>query len=104
MALLTIVIGMLLDKQQGTLSYYIFGVPLGVAYSGLELVNDELFPVMSASNGVEMTLGRRLIRSYHSLQDRCRGAILRELLCKSDIDLLPLPSTVKQFLHDGWQV
>ena len=49
----SIVIGMLLDKQQGTLSYYIYGVPLGVAYSGLDLVNDELFPVMSASNGVE---------------------------------------------------
>ena len=98
----SLVIGMLLDKQQGTLSYYIDGVSLGVAYTGLEHVQDELFPLMASSHSVEMTLGRRL-RNYHSLQDRCRATIMKELLHKSDIDLLPLPSRMKQFLNDGWQ-
>ena len=98
------VIGMFLDRQQGTLTYYNDGEPLGVKYRGLEQVEDELFPAILSNIGVKVTLIRRL-RNYHSLQDRCRGAILKELLykcsTKPNTDLLPLPTRMKDFLNDG---
>ena len=98
------VIGMFLDTKQGTLSYYRDGEPLGIAYRGLHHVKDELFPVMASNKGVEMTLVKRL-RNYHSLQDHCRGIILKELShkrrSKPNIDLLPLPSMMKEFVNDG---
>ena len=98
------IIGMFLDRQQGTLSYYVDGEPLGVKYRGLEQVEDELFPAILSNIGVKATLFRRL-RNYHSLQDRCRGAILKELLykcsTKPNTDLLPLPTRMKDFLNDG---
>ena len=98
------IIGMFLDRQQGTLSYYVDGEPLGVKYRGLEQVEDELFPAIISNIGVKVTLFRR-VRNYHSLQDRCRGAILKELLykcsTKPNTDLLPLPTRMKDFLNDG---
>ena len=102
------VIGMFLDRQQGTLSYYKNGEPLGVKHRGLDYVKDhELFPVIVSNSGVKVTLIKRL-RSYHNLQDRCRGIILRELLykcstkrSKPNTDLQALPTRMKEFLNDG---
>ena len=98
------VIGMFFDRQQGTLSYYNDGELIGLAHRGLEHVKDELFPVIASTNGIELTLGKRL-RNYHTLQDRCRGTILKELLYKSrnrpDTDLLPLPTRLKDFVNSG---
>ena len=62
------VIGMFFDRQQGTLSYYNDGELIGLAYRGLEHVKDDMFPVIASTNGIELTLDKRL-RNYHNLQN-----------------------------------
>ncbi len=94
-------IGLLLDMEQGTLTYYKDGICLGIAFTGLDKVQEDLYPVVSSTAAkTEMTLGVTL-RGYHDLQDRCRAAILKTVRHPYDLDNLPLPKRVKVFLHEG---
>lgn len=94
------VIGMLFDGNEGTLSFFKDGTNLGVAFSGLNEIEEELFPIVcSTAAKTEMTLGVRR-RGYVSLQDRCRATILSKVKQNSDIDNLPLPRRIKTFLKD----
>lgn len=93
-------IGMLFDWSKGTLSYFKDGEPLGVAFTGLNRVNQELYPIVcSTAAKTEMTLGRRR-RMYHNLQDRCRAAIVSKLREEKEIDTLPIPTVMRLFLKD----
>ena len=63
-------IGMLYDGNLGTLSYYKDGVYLGVAFSGLNKLHEELYPmVCSTAAKTEMTLCN-MRRDFINLQDR----------------------------------
>ncbi|XP_033737345.1 SPRY domain-containing SOCS box protein 3-like [Pecten maximus] len=94
------VIGMLFDGNEGTLSFFKDGAYLGVAFSGLNEIEEDLFPIVcSTAAKTEMTLGVRR-RGYVSLQDRCRATILSKVKQNNDIDNLPLPSRIKSFLKD----
>ena len=93
-------VGMLFEWDKGTLSYFKDGEPLGVAFTGLNRVNQELYPVVcSTAAKTEMALIRRR-RLYHSLQDRCRATIISKLREEKQIDSLPLPNRMRSFLKD----
>ena len=99
------VIGVLLDRKQGTLSYYQDGVPLGVAFTIPNYLDYELFPSMwYIIQGTEVKLGRQLRSFYNdkNLQDRCRATIIGHVSEKTDIDLLNLPTAIKDYLCDGY--
>ena len=97
------VIGVLLDRNLGTLSYYKNGVSLGVAFREINDKQYDLFPCVKGSHGTRMTLGRRF-RSFNNLQDRCRATIMREIYNKSDTDLLPIPKSIKRYLNDDYDL
>ncbi len=68
-------IGTLFDGPRGTLTFYKDGVNLRIAFTGLDWIEDGLYPlVCSPSIRTQMSLGLRL-RGYRNLQDRCRAAI-----------------------------
>ncbi|XP_074640327.1 SPRY domain-containing SOCS box protein 3-like [Tubulanus polymorphus] len=97
-----VVIGMLFDWYKGTLTYFKDGVNLGVAFSGINHVTDDLYPIVcSTAAKTEMTLGVRL-RTFQSLQDRCRAVILTATRPTTvNIDVLPLPKLIKNFIKAG---
>ena len=99
------VIGVLFNRKQGTLSYYQDGVQLGVAMTVPNHLDYELFPaVWNLALVTEVKLGRRLrsFYNYENLQNRCRATIMELILEKADIDLLNLPTVMKDYLRDGY--
>ncbi|ESP01265.1 hypothetical protein LOTGIDRAFT_111900 [Lottia gigantea] len=97
------IIGMLYDGESGTLTYFKDGDCLGVAFSGLDQITYDLYPIVTSTAAkTEMTLGTRK-RSYLNLQDRCRASILSKVKGTTTIDFLPLPNKMRQFLKDGIQ-
>lgn len=94
-------VGMLFNWQTGELSYFKDGESLGVAFTGLNRVNQELYPIVcSTAAKTEMTLGRRR-RMYHSLQDRCRATIVSKVREEKQIDALPIPNMMRNFLKES---
>ena len=85
----------------GTLTYFKDGVCLGVAFTGLQDVKDQLYPIVcSTAAKTEMSLGL-LKRDFQSLQDRCRASILSQLTHEEQIDQLKLPLRIKHFISEG---
>ncbi len=94
-------IGILFDWFAGTLTYYKDGICLGIAFTGLQDIHDEIYPVVSSTAAkTEMTLGVTL-RGFNDLQDRCRTTIMTSLKYDCDIDKLPLPTRLKDFLKEA---
>lgn len=94
-------VGLLFDGIKGTLAYYKDGNSLGVAFTDLHLVKDELYPVVcSTAAKTEMELGITK-REFGSLQDRCRALILKLLRNENDICELLLPKPLKMYLTEG---
>jgi len=94
----TTVIGVHLNLYKGTLSFYVNGRPLGIAFKGLNCTK-MLYPLVSSTTeGSEICLGKRISR-YLTLQEKCFNAIARSLKQSGDIDTLPLPICIKQHLH-----
>lgn len=94
-------IGIYFDGINGTLTYYKDGVCLGVAFQNLHKVKEPLYPmVCSTAAKTEMHLGVTK-RDFVSLQDVCRGVILKNLTNAVDIEQLELPRTVRSFIYDG---
>ncbi|XP_013793966.1 SPRY domain-containing SOCS box protein 3-like [Limulus polyphemus] len=93
-------VGLLFDGPQGTLTYFKDGVCLGVAFSGLHLVDDDLYPVVcSTAAKTEMTLSH-MRRDFYNLQDRCRAVILNILKTRNDVNDLNLPTRIKSYLME----
>ncbi|XP_068717672.1 SPRY domain-containing SOCS box protein 3-like [Montipora capricornis] len=91
------VIGVLLDMDAGTLSYFMSGKPLGIAFTGLCEKAKELYPIISSTSTLsEIELCDSTCR-YVSLQDQCRMTIAK-LVNKDKIDFLPLPRGMCQSL------
>ena len=95
------VVGVLFDGISGTLTFFKDGLSLGVAFTGLEGVAENLYPIASSTAAkTEMTLGVRR-RGYQSLQDRCRVKILSSIHKRQEIDHLPLPTSIRLFIKDA---
>ena len=93
-------IGLLFDWFQGTLSFYKDGMCLGVGFTGLNTLDEDLFPVVcSTAAKTEMGLGVTL-RSFQSLQDRCRALVARQLTEENALDQLPLPNRMKGYIKE----
>jgi len=92
-------IGVLVDWPQGTLTYYKDGQSLGVAFTGLNRLQQDVFPfVCSTAAKTEMSLGVTL-RGFDSLQDRCRAVIAQH--CQNNgLDTLPLPHSMKGYIQE----
>lgn len=94
-------IGIFIDMEAGTLSYFKDGKYLGLAFTDLHKVDCDLYPFVSSTAAkTEMTLGIRK-RSFHNLQDRCRFVVLRALQNEQDIDVLPTANRLREFIRDG---
>jgi SPRY domain-containing SOCS box protein 3 len=92
------VIGVHLNLYEGTLSFYINGQFQGVACQGLNLLGEELYPMISSTaTGTELQVGLRKCR-YFSLQEKCYHALARSLQHRADVDILPLPKIFKEHL------
>ncbi len=63
-------IGLLFDAGQGTLSYFRDGIPLGIAFTGLNMIQEDLFPMIcSTAAKTEMTVCNQR-REFYNLQER----------------------------------
>ena len=94
-------VGLLFDWSKGTLTYFKDGVNLGVAFTGLNRVDEDLYPVVcSTAAKTEMTLGTTR-RSFYNLQDRCRAEIVKVLQDENEADQLPLPNRIKEYIKDS---
>lgn len=95
------VIGCHLNLYRGTLTYYMDGIELGVAFTDLANLGEHLYPMISSTaTETELGLGARSCR-YLSLQEKCFQAIKRSLRCTEEgIDNLPLPKTMKSYIKE----
>jgi len=99
----TTTVGLLFDAGQGTLSYFRDGIPLGIAFTGLNLVEEDLFPmVCSTAAKTEMTVCN-MRREFYNLQDRCREVIRKRVKCDTDVGQLHLPSRLESFLRGDFE-
>lgn len=93
------VIGVHLDLYRGTLSYYINGKPMGVAFRGLNTVGEKLYPMIgSTPGGTEMAVTLKTCR-YLSLEEKCYHTITTAVRSRTHIDKLPLPKIMKDHLR-----
>ncbi|KAK2170925.1 hypothetical protein NP493_1125g00003 [Ridgeia piscesae] len=93
-------IGLLFDPGRGTLTYFKDGHSLGIAFTGLASIDEDLFPIVcSTAAKTEMTLTLAL-RTFDSLQDRCRAAVARLVGRENDIDRLPIPNQIKTYVKE----
>lgn len=92
-------VGLLFDGIQGTLTYYKDGQCLGVAFTGLNDIDEPLYPIVcSTAAKTEMTLGV-LRRDFLNLQDRCRAVIRRHIHDgHNSIEMMNLPNRLKAYL------
>lgn len=73
-------IGCLFDGKNGTITFYKDGKNLGIAFSGLDTIKENLYPTISstaAQSQFVLTIARR---EYLNLQDRCRE-VIRQNYC-----------------------
>lgn len=105
-----VTVGILLDMNEGTLSYFKNGVSLGVAFTGLNKVEEELFPtICSTAAKTVMYVGRRC-RSFFDLRDMCRQVIIQAIADDNEsetkrslasvTDSLPVPELIKRYLRN----
>ncbi|KAH8271930.1 hypothetical protein KR044_011490 [Drosophila immigrans] len=93
-------IGVLFDGIEGTLTYYKDGKCLGVAFRGLNKVEEPLYPIVcSTAAKTEMTL-KSARREFVNLQDRCRAVIMRRLRTAGDLEKLKLPLPISEYLGE----
>ncbi|XP_013404968.1 SPRY domain-containing SOCS box protein 3 [Lingula anatina] len=94
-------IGLLFDWKSGTLTYLKDGLNLGVAFTGINKVEEDLYPVIcSTAAKTEMTLGVTR-RAFVDLQDRCREVIVHQIQDENEVDNLPLPNKIKCYIKEA---
>ncbi|XP_075044294.1 SPRY domain-containing SOCS box protein 3-like [Mixophyes fleayi] len=89
------VIGVHLNMEEGTLTFYRDRQSLGLAFTGLHKVQLPLYPMVSSTSpGTELALGIRCC-SLPTLEERCLSTLARNLTQKDSADMLPLPAIVR---------
>lgn len=93
-------VGLLFDSKKGTLTIYKDGTELGVAFTGLDKVKKNLYPMVSstAARVVVILDNCRKFYYHNSLLDRCCDQILSCLIDRYDVNKLPLPDSLKEYL------
>lgn len=83
----------------GTLTYYKNGKSLGVAFTGLNQIGEELYPLLSSTaEETEMEVVQCKCR-YLSLQEKCCWTIAQSLKDRSQVNALPLPHMFKEHIY-----
>lgn len=93
-------VGLLFDGTAGTLTYYKDGTCLGIAFKGLNDVQEPLYPIVcstAAKTEMILTITRR---DFMNLQDRCRAVILKRVSFQRQLDKLSLPPRIKRYLSE----
>lgn len=94
-------IGIFFDGLAGTLTYYKDDICLGVAFRGLNEIQEPLFPIVcSTAAKTEMCLCNTK-RDFLNLQDRCRDVIMNLVRSKDCLETLMLPSQIKNYLAES---
>ncbi|XP_077317654.1 SPRY domain-containing SOCS box protein 3-like [Lithobates pipiens] len=89
------VIGVHLNMEEGTLTFYRDRQSLGVAFTGLHKVQHSLYPMVSSTSPeTEIALGLRCC-SLPTLEERCLRTLARNLTQTDLVDQLPLPAIVR---------
>ena len=92
-------VGVLYDRTQGTLTYFKDGKNLGIAFTGLRKVKEDLYPFITSTAAKTEMSTECSLRSFDNLQDRCRAVIA--LYCtNNDIDMLPIPKSMKEYIDE----
>ncbi|EDX15350.1 SPRY domain-containing SOCS box protein 3 [Drosophila simulans] len=93
-------IGVLFDGIEGTLTFYKDGKCLGVAFRGLDQIDEPLYPIVcSTAAKTEMTL-KCTRREFVNLQDRCRAVIMRRVRSAAQLEKLKLPLPIADYLSE----
>ena len=95
-------IGLYFDGISGTLSYYVDGFCLGVAFTGLQEVKESLYPMVCSTAARTTMCLSFMKREFTSLQDRCRQSIVQHLPHKEHVQDLEIPTILKSYLHEGF--
>ena len=97
----TTVIGCLYDGLVGTLTFYKDGVNLGLAFTNLHLVRENLFPCVSSTAAKTQFHLSELRREFCNLQERCRSVIREHLYDDTQLKSLhaSLPHRILSFLR-----
>lgn len=94
-------IGILFDGQAGTLTYWKDDVCLGVAFRGLNEIQEPLFPIVcSTAAKTEMCLCNTK-RDFANLQDRCRAVIMNLVRSREILESLELPFQIRNYLVES---
>ena len=90
-------IGLYFDGISGTLTYFKNGICLGVAFTGLQHIEEPLYPMISTTSNIKMYLDFLKQDFYStSLQKRCQSIIFSHLSHEEQINQLNLPRSLKQ--------
>lgn len=113
----TTVIGCLFNGADGTLTFFKDGVSLGIAFTGLNLVNDNLYPTVSSTAAKTEFCFLLAQREFSNLQERyffsvvcithlltwppnrCRHIIRQNIRCEKAIKSLELPDRLKSYVE-----
>jgi len=90
-------IGCMYDGLEGTLTFYKDGASLGVAFTGLNLVEDSLYPTISSTAAKTEFKITFAMREFCNLQERCRFTI-RKQVTTEQLSQLNLPTRIVSFL------
>lgn len=95
------VIAVHLNLYEGTISFSKNGKNLGVAFSGLNNLDQQLFPLISSTaTETELAVGKRTCR-YMSLQELCYLTIAKSMKHKYQaVKRLPLPRVMQNCVTD----
>ncbi|KAG8564643.1 hypothetical protein GDO81_016537 [Engystomops pustulosus] len=99
-------IGVHLNMEEGTLTFYKDRQSLGLAFTGLHKVQLPLYPMVSSTSpDTELALGLRCC-TLPTLEERCLSTLARNLSQKDSADQLPLPTVVRWKLKSwkNWDV
>ena len=89
-------IGVKLNLYDGTLTYFKSGQCLGVAFTGLNQLQEPLFPLISSTaEDTELEVVSQKCR-YVTLEHKCLVQIARRLRKQQDVNKLPLPPVLKR--------
>ncbi|XP_018319572.1 SPRY domain-containing SOCS box protein 3 [Agrilus planipennis] len=95
------IIGVLFDGIAGTLTYYKDGKCLGVAFRGLNEIEEPLYPAVSSTAAkTEMSLVT-MKRDFVNLQDRCRDVIVKRIKDKKHLKQLYVPPKIRHYLSES---
>lgn len=91
-----VVIGCLFDGHSGRLSFYKNGVPLGVAFEGVDM-GEPLYPMISSTVGQSAFRLTRVCETFPSLRDLCRRTVVDTAVSLANERL---PQAVLHFLNN----